>query len=116
MWNFEYNSQTGQLQIQDDVFGFSLSLYFEDGMSCEVIADNPVAFFFSKRKDETNQVKTVLAINIQTYEMDISIRDKEQYQKINLSVPLETAKSLFNMASIYQYQKTVPDFSYKRVV
>ena len=117
MWEFEYKSQTGIFSFEDNETRFSFTLHFEDGMSCEVIRNNPVAFFFSKRKDSTNQVKTVMTINIQTYEMDISVRlGDDNYRKINLSLPIDTAKSIFNIANMYQHMDYVPEFSFKKVV
>ena len=117
MCEFEYNSNSGLFSFVDNETRISFTLHFEDGMSCNVINNNPVAFFFSKRKDSMNQVKTVMTINVQTYEMDISIRlGDDDHRKFSLSLPIEIAKCIFNMGNMYQHMDTVPDFSFKKVV
>lgn len=115
MWSFVYRSQTSIFAMENKQLGFSFMLHFEDGMTSEVIADNPIAFFHSRKEDETKQVKTVMTVNIQTYELDISIYSNGIYNKKNLSIDHEVAKSLFNVAKLFQHQTFVPDFSYKRI-
>jgi hypothetical protein len=113
MWSFVYKSQTGIFAFQEKELGFSFMLHFEDGMTSEVIADNPVAFFHSRKEDETKQVKTVITVNIQTYELDISIHSHGKYDKMNYSLSPDVAKSLFQVAKVYQHLKSVPDFSFR---
>ncbi len=117
MWSFEYKAEQGIFSMDNKEVGFSFTVEMEDGMSSEIIFQNPVAFFYSKRADETKQVKTVLCINIQTYTLNISIRMPDgDYMKHDLSLTPQAAKSLYNMANMYQHQKTVPSFSFKTVM
>jgi hypothetical protein len=116
MWSFEYTSEQGVFCMENQEDGFYFSVEMEDGMSSEVIGDNPIAFFHSKRADETKQVKTVLCVNIQNYTLNISTRTSDgEYSKHEITLSSLAAKSLFNMANIYQHEKKVPSFSFKPV-
>ncbi len=101
--------------IEDIQLGFYFLIHFEDGMISEVFANNPIAFFRSRKVDSSNQVKTVMAVNIQTYELNISIQIEGKNDKMSISLNPQTAKSIFNVAKLYQHQKSVPDFSYKKI-
>jgi hypothetical protein len=117
MWSFEYVSgEQGVFCIENQEAGFHLTLTMEDGMSCEIINQNPIAFFYSKRADATKQVKTVICVNIQNYTLNVSVRMSDgDYIKHDLSLTPDVAKSLFNMANMYQHQKIVPNFSFKKI-
>ena len=114
MWEFNYIADQGIFSMKNQEAGFCFTVEMEDGMSSEVLGDNPIAFFHSKRADATKQVKTVLCVNIQTYTLNISIRmNDDDYSKYDFTLTPISAKTLFNMAKMYQHQKTVPSFSFK---
>lgn len=119
MWSFEYKADQGTFLMENKEAGLSFAMEMEDGMSCEtgeIINDNPIAFFYSKRADQTKQVKTVLCVNIQNYTLNVSFRMSDSdYVKFEINLTPNVAKSLFNMANMYQHQKTVPSFSFKKI-
>ncbi len=117
MWSFDYKSEQGTFLMENKEAGLFFVVEMEDGMSSEIINQNPIAFFYSKRADATKQVKTVLCVNIQIYTLNVSVRMSDgEYMKFEITLTPNVAKSLFNMANMYQHQKTVPSFSFKTIV
>ncbi len=117
MWLIHYNDTNGIFSMVNKEAGLHIVLEMEDGMRSEIVGNNPVGYFYSKRHDSSNQVKTVIAIHKETCEMNISIRmDEENFVKQDLLLPKETTSFLFQIVKMYQHQKTVPQFSFKHLI
>jgi hypothetical protein len=116
MTSYSYTAATGIFTYVDKEAGFQMEIHFEDGIRSDVFRENTVAFFYSRRHDETNQVKTVMAIDQEGNEMNISIRKPDNvYIKYTLPLTPTIANSLYNIGKIYRHQQIAPDFSFKHI-
>ena len=116
MSSYSYTAATGIFHYEDKDAGFQMRLHFEDGIRSDVFHDNTVAFFYSRRCDETNQVKTVMAIDIESNEMNISIRrGMNDYTKYTIPLTITMATCLYNIGKMYRHQPIAPDFSFKHI-
>ncbi len=117
MTSYSYTAATGIFYYEDKYAGIQLTVHFEDGIRSNVFHDNTVAFFYSRRCDETNQVKTVMAIDQESTEMNISIRRGENNVYTKYTIPLTTtmATCLYNIGKMYRHQPIAPDFSFKHI-
>ncbi len=116
MTSYSYTVSTGIFTYSDKDAGFQMDIHFEDGIRSDVFRDNTVAFFYSRRHDETNQVKTVMAIDQESNELNISIRKANNvYIKYTLSLTPELTTYLYNTGKMYRHQPITPDFSFSHI-
>ena len=110
---YSYTASTGIFTYSDKDAGFQMDIHFEDGIRADVFRENTVAFFYSRRHDETNQVRTVMAIDKESNEINISIRKPDNvYIKHTLSLTPELATYLYNIGKMYRHQPITQSFSY----
>ncbi len=117
MWSFEYNSESRIFRMDNQQAGFSFQVEMEDGMTSDLINKNQVAFFYSKKTNETKQVKTVICVDTLIHNLNISIlMPNNNYIKHEVSLTPHISQSLYNFANMYQHHKAIPDFSFKTIL